>query len=262
MSTQELLNTMVASQIQLREDMNLMVQQFQNMKNDQEGEKTNQISFIVEHEKRINEKMNKMEEIIKRSRRLDDLIDYRSLSLFPDVRLPPKFKMPILDKFDGTGCPKSHLKMYTRAMQPLGATEEMLVQMFQNTLTRAALRWFLNVEDTRTQNWEDICKEFHNQYKCNIEVDITTRNLETTKQGPKESFSSFITKWRAKAAQMIMRPSEEDQIQMVVKNLLPIFHKHLFSQYFPNFKAFVIAGTQVEDAINNGMLKKEELSIF
>ena len=28
MSTQELLSTMVASQIQLREDMNLMVQQF------------------------------------------------------------------------------------------------------------------------------------------------------------------------------------------------------------------------------------------
>ena len=33
MSTQELLNKMVASQIQLREDMNLMVQQFQNMRN-------------------------------------------------------------------------------------------------------------------------------------------------------------------------------------------------------------------------------------
>ena len=61
---------------------------------------------------------------------------------------------------------------------------------------------------------------------------------------------------------MIMRPSEEDQIQMVVKNLLPIFHKHLFAQYFPNFKALVIASTQVEDAINNGMLKKEECSIF
>ena len=61
---------------------------------------------------------------------------------------------------------------------------------------------------------------------------------------------------------MIMRPSEEDQIQMMVKNLLPIFHKHLFAQYFPNFKALVITSTQVEDAINNGMLKKEECSIF
>ena len=32
MNTQELLNTMVASEIQLKEDMNLMVQQFQNLK--------------------------------------------------------------------------------------------------------------------------------------------------------------------------------------------------------------------------------------
>ncbi|KAK9991536.1 hypothetical protein SO802_026521 [Lithocarpus litseifolius] len=49
---------------------------------------------------------------------------------------------------------------------------------------------------------------------------------------------------------------------MVEKNLLPIFHKHLFAQYFPNFKALVIVGTPVEVAINNGMLKKEECSIF
>ena len=90
------------------------------MKNDQEGEKTNQTSHITEHEK-----MSKMEEMVKRSRRLDNLIDYQSLSLFPNVRLPPKFKMPILDKFDGTSCTKSHLKMYIRAMQPLGAIEEM-----------------------------------------------------------------------------------------------------------------------------------------
>ena len=217
---------------------------------------------MTEQEKRINEKMTKMEEMIKRSRRLNDLIDYQSLSLFLDVRLPLKFKMSVLDKFDGTSCPKSHLKMHMRAMQPLGAIEEMLAKMFQNTLTRATLRWFLNVEDTRTRNWEDICREFHNQYKYNIEVDVTRRDLETTKQEPKESFSAFITKWRAKAAQMITTPSEEEQIQMMVKNLLPIFHKRLFSQYFLNFKALIIASTQVEDAINNGKLKNEKGSIF
>ena len=55
MGTQELLNTMVTSQIQLREDMNLMVQQFQNMKNSQEGNKTDQTSPISESEKKTNE---------------------------------------------------------------------------------------------------------------------------------------------------------------------------------------------------------------
>ena len=32
------------------------------------------------------------------------------------------------------------------------------------------------------------------KYKYNTEVDLTRRDLETTKQGPKESFLTFITK--------------------------------------------------------------------
>ena len=85
-----------------------MVQQFQNIKNSKKGDKNDQTSPISESEKKINEKMSKMEEMIKMAWRMDDLMDYQSLSLFPNVRLPPK----------------SHLKMYMRAMQPLGATEE------------------------------------------------------------------------------------------------------------------------------------------
>ena len=50
---------------------------------------------------------------------------------------------------------------------------------------------------------------------------------------------------------MMNRPSEEEQLAMVVKNLLPVYHKYLFAQYFPNFKALIAAGTQIEDAIKN-----------
>ena len=104
-------------------------------------------------------------------------------------------------------------------------TKEVLAQMFQNTLTRATLRWFLNLDDAKARSREDIYQEFHKQYKYNMEVDITRKDLKTTKQEPKESFSTFITKWRAKAAQMMSRLSEEEQLAMVVKNLLPIYHK-------------------------------------
>ena len=57
----------------------------------------------MEREKKINERINKMEEMIKRDHKMKDLMDYQSLSLFLDVRLPLKFKMPTLDKFDETG---------------------------------------------------------------------------------------------------------------------------------------------------------------
>ena len=85
--------------------------------------------------------------------------------------------MPTLDKFNETGCLEFHLKMYMRAMQPLGVIEELLAQMFQNTLTGAALRWFLTLDDARARSLEDICREFHNQYKYSIEVDVTKRDL-------------------------------------------------------------------------------------
>ena len=204
-NTQELLNTMVASQIQLREDMIRMMQQFQNSKNNQEGDKTNHDPSAKDNEKKINERMNKMEEMIRRARKIEELMDYDTLSLFLNLRLPPKFK--------------SHLKMYMRAMQPLGATKEILAHMFQNTLTRAAFRWFLNLDDARVRSWEDICREFHKQYKYNMEVEIMRRDLETTKQEPKESFPTFIIKWRPKAIQMMSKSSEEEQLAMVVKNL-------------------------------------------
>ena len=96
--------------------MNYMMRQFQNSNSNQEEDKTDHDPPAVESEKKINERMNKMEEMIKRACKMKELMDYDSLSLFPNARLPPKFKMPTLDKFDGTGCPKSHLKMYMRAM--------------------------------------------------------------------------------------------------------------------------------------------------
>ena len=58
------------------------------------------------------------------------------------------------------------------------------------------------------------------------------------------------------------RQSGEEQLTMVVKNSLPIYHKYLFAQYLPNFKALIATGTQIEDAINNGTIKNEDSPMF
>ena len=38
--------------------------------------------------------------------------DIADLCLVPDIIIPPKFKVPNFDKYKGTTCPKSHLRMY------------------------------------------------------------------------------------------------------------------------------------------------------
>ena len=56
--------------------MNLMVQQFQSLKNGQEENKTDHNSLTMEGGKKINERINKVEEMIRRARKMDDLMDY------------------------------------------------------------------------------------------------------------------------------------------------------------------------------------------
>ena len=46
------------------------------MKSNQEENKGNHNPPTMESEKKINERMNKMEEMIRRARKMDDLMDY------------------------------------------------------------------------------------------------------------------------------------------------------------------------------------------
>ena len=49
---------------------------------------------------------------------------FDDLCLYPNAKLPPKFKCPEFEKYSGTGCPMSHLKLYCGAMCQYGRNEK------------------------------------------------------------------------------------------------------------------------------------------
>ena len=67
-----------------------------------------------------------------------------------------------------------------------------------------------------------------------------------------------MTKWRGKASKMVNRPNEEDQINMIIKNLLLPYNSRLLSLPISSFRELCDCGTRIEDAINNGQLEKGE----
>uniref|UniRef100_A0A803MXN1 G-patch domain-containing protein n=1 Tax=Chenopodium quinoa TaxID=63459 RepID=A0A803MXN1_CHEQI len=207
---------------------------------------------------KIEEDILRLKEVLKGMTKAEPWLDIHGLTLFPKARLPPGFKMPNLTRFDGTGSPTNFLKLYVWAMSPWGVDEPLMAQLFQQYLDGATAHWFLNLEYSKKTSWADIVREFSSQYKYNEEIDVTRRDLETTAQNPNETFSAFITRWRNKAAKMVNRSDEEEQLLMIVKNLLPVYQGRMAFQYFPSFKALISTGTLVEDAIKKGDIKKDE----
>ncbi|KAI5424170.1 hypothetical protein KIW84_030403 [Lathyrus oleraceus] len=68
-------------------------------------------------------------------------VDVADLGLVPGVRVPPKFKVPIFDKYSGKSCPKTHVQAYFRKMVAYSDDEKLLMYFFQDSLAGASLEW-------------------------------------------------------------------------------------------------------------------------
>ena len=88
------------------------------------------------------------------------LVDARTMSLVPDLVLPPKFKVPIFDKYDGTKCPSAHLYMYCRKMTGYTSNDKLLIHCFQDSLTGSATRWYNLLSWDQIRVWSNMAKAF------------------------------------------------------------------------------------------------------
>ncbi|KAK5819876.1 hypothetical protein PVK06_024907 [Gossypium arboreum] len=96
----------------------------------------------VDHE--AQEKYRSLEERLKAIEGTEafSALSAKELSLVPDLVLPPKFKVPDFEKYDGTRCPKVHLVMFFQKMTGYVNEDKLLIHCFQNSLVGSALRWY------------------------------------------------------------------------------------------------------------------------
>ncbi|KAL7237221.1 hypothetical protein ACSBR1_020311 [Camellia fascicularis] len=202
-------------------------------------------------------KLNKLEKLFKKSQRVKSIPDIEDGYTDAAVTLPDRFKMPQIDRFDGSGDPMVHLRLFSDILRPMGLTRLQKLSLFGRTLSGVAAIWYTKLEDDVKRNWDEMAEGFVAQYSYNTQIEITTRDLETTRQEPKESFSEFVTRWRAKASMMTVRPTDKDQIRMVVRNLQPKLMQKMIVLPFPTFSDLHEMGVQIEDALKQGLIDND-----
>nr|CAN70565.1 hypothetical protein VITISV_035222 [Vitis vinifera] len=198
-------------------------------------------------------RMDRLERRIRRMRDLDEMISWDDPDDVPVATLPVSFRMPDIERYTGVGCPRIHLKLYSTVMRALGLDEAQLLTLFPLSLSGVTQRWYASLESSRRRTWEDLAQEFLRQYSFSGDTSVTRRELEFLRQGSDESVSSFISRWREKAVEMIERPTERDQMSMFLRSLHPRFARHLTGVPFRDFRSLVQALIDVEDGISRGL---------
>ena len=110
-------------------------------------------SKFTEHDARF----VKLEGYLKKFRGMDDfLFDVEDSESEIATKLLPKFKMPDMEKYNGIGSPKIHLRLYRSLMSSKQLDEQLLVKLFPLSLTGATQRWYYSISPSRLRTWDDL----------------------------------------------------------------------------------------------------------
>ncbi|KAJ6893823.1 hypothetical protein NC652_027792 [Populus alba x Populus x berolinensis] len=85
------------------------------------------------------------------------------MCLVPNIVIPKKFRVPEFVKYTGTQCPITHLKAYCNRMAEVVDDEKLLIHFFQESLSDAALTWYMRLDNTKVKKWKDLVDAFMRQ---------------------------------------------------------------------------------------------------
>ncbi|XP_071905735.1 uncharacterized protein [Coffea arabica] len=124
--------------------------------------------------------LDRFDEFIRKSQGLSKqgVLDYDDLCLFPNVQLPVGFKTPKFNKYDGTGNPKTHLRLFANKLGKPVDDENLPLRLFPESLEGDALDWYSNLKPEEVKTWLDLSNAFIRQYEYNCELAPTRTTLE------------------------------------------------------------------------------------
>lgn len=179
---------------------------------------------------------------------------FSDLCFFPDLQLPPKFKMPDFSKFDGTTDPMTHLRLYAGALCGYPNPDKLMMQLFQHSLTGQAAQWFARLDIRRFKSWAELSQEFLKQYRHNTQLVIDRFSLERTKKEDNESFRAYALRWKDLASQVNPPLQDSEYSRTFVQTLKGVYFERLCTSIGHPFAEIIQQGEIIEDGIKTGKI--------
>lgn len=106
-----------------------------------------------------------------------------------NMRMPNGYQPPKFQQFDGKGSPKQHVAHFVETHKNVGTQGDLLVRQFVRSLN--AYDWHVDLESKSINSWEQLEKEFLNQFYSTCRIVIMLK-LTSTKQWIDEPLVDYI----------------------------------------------------------------------
>lgn len=112
-------------------------------------------------------KVSKLENLFKKSQGVKSIPNIEDGYTDLAVTLPDRFKMPHINRFDGSRDPMVHLRLFSDILRLMGLSRLQKLSLFGRTLSGVAAIWYAKLEDSVKRSWEEMAEAFIAQYSYN-----------------------------------------------------------------------------------------------
>jgi hypothetical protein len=100
---------------------------------------------------------------------------------------PPKFRLHLPEKYDGTSNPSEFLQVYVTTITAAGGNTAVMVSYFH-----VALTWLMNLTPGSVYSWEELCARFTANFAGAYQQHGVEAHLHVVRQEPGETLQAFI----------------------------------------------------------------------
>ncbi|XP_065636335.1 uncharacterized protein LOC136070378 [Quercus suber] len=166
--------------------------------NQSRGAASRRVPHLEREVDQMRKVMDEMRESMRRTNPVEELVHRTDSPFIASINshpLPPKFKMPSLDSYDGTRDPFDHIATFKTTMHLQGVLDEIMCRAFLTTLKGPARVWFNKILSNSVSSFEELSKLFVNNFIGGQRHKRSSSSLLTIEQGENESLRSFITRF-------------------------------------------------------------------
>jgi len=202
------------------------------------------------------EKWTVLEERIRtvEGNHLCDQVKAVNMCLVPNVIIPKQFRVLEFIKYTGTQCPIIHLKAYCNKMIEVVDDKKLLIHFFHDSLSGAALTWYMRLDNTKVKKWNDLVDGFMRQYKFNIDVGPDRLSLQAVEKNNKESIREYARRWSEVAAQVNPLILKKEMISLFSNIFKAPYFEYLVRSPAQHFINLVVIAERIEQAIGIGKI--------
>ena len=111
--------------------------------------------------------MAEIRENMRRANPVEDLVHRTDSPFTASINghpLPPNFKMPSLDSYDGARDPFNHITTFKTTMHHQGVPDEIMCKAFPTTLKGPSWVWFSKIPPNTVSSFKELSKLFVNNF--------------------------------------------------------------------------------------------------